>query len=104
MTNVIKAHLHSCLDKLLSTLDNGLCLSAKAKFQTNLMAISFMKRKPNVVTIEIKLETVDQIVIGVRGFFSGRAQQYRIVIRLSEKIDYPNHPWSQLVRTIGVLL
>ena len=90
MTNVIKAHLHSCLDKLLSTLDNGLCLSAKAKFQTNLMAISFMKRKPNVVTIETKLETVDQIVIGVRVFFLAERNNIALLF------DYPK---KSIIRT-----
>ena len=70
MTNVIKAHLHSCLEKSLSTLDNGLCLSARAfKFQTDLVTISYRKRKRNVVTIETNFEIIDRIVIAVRVSF-----------------------------------
>ena len=41
--------------------------------------------------IETKLETVDQLAIGVRISFLGMRFNIGIVIRLSEKIDYPNH-------------
>ena len=61
LSNVEKAHLHFYLDKSLSALDNGPCLSAKAfKFQANLVTMSSMKRKRNEETIKIKLETIDQ--------------------------------------------
>ena len=63
-----------------------------------------MKRKRNAVTIETKLETIDQLAEGARASFLVVRHNIGIVIRLSEKIDYPNHPWSQLVRIIGILL
>ena len=70
LTNVIKAHLHSYLEKSLSSLDNGLCLCAKAfKFYTNLVTMSSMKRKRKVVTIETKLEIIDQLAIGEKVSF-----------------------------------
>ena len=105
LTKVIKAGLHSYFEKLLSALDNGLCLCAKAsKFQTNLVTMSSMKRIRNVVTIETKLETIDQLAIGVRVSFLAVRNNIDIVIRSLEKINYPNHPWSQLVRKISILL
>ena len=105
MTYVIKAHQHSYIEKSLCALDNGPCLSAKAfKFQTNLVSMSSMKRKENVVTIETKLKSIDQLAIGARVSFLAARDNIRIVFRSSEKIDYSNHPSSQLVRTIGVLL
>ena len=59
-------HLHY-LEKSLSALDNKLFLSAKAsQFQTNLVTMSSMKRKQNVVMIKKKLETIDQLAIEVR--------------------------------------
>ena len=72
-TNVIKVHLHSYLEKLLSVHDNELCLSAEAfKF---LVTMSSVKRKRNVLMIETKLETIDQLAIGV-SLFSGSALQW----------------------------
>ena len=101
----MKAHLHFYLVKPLSALDNGLCLCAKAfKFQNNLVTRSSMKRKRNVVMTEIKLETTDQLAIGVRVLFWQCTTIYGDVIRLSRKIDHPKYLWSQLVRIIGVLL
>ena len=67
-------------------LDNGLCLSAKGfKFQTNPVTISSMKRKRNAVTIETKLETIDQLAIGVRVSFLPVRYNIGIVIQLSQK-------------------
>ena len=98
-------HLHFYLEKSLLELDNGLCVSTKAvKLQTNLVTMFSMKRKRNVVTIEAKLETIDQLPIEVSVSFLAVRYNIGIVIRLSEKIDYLNHPWSQLVQTIGVRL
>ena len=52
------------------TLHNGVCLGAKAfKFQTILVTMSSMKRKRNVLTIETKLEIIDQPAKGVSGSF-----------------------------------
>ena len=51
-----------------------------------------MKRKRNVVTIETKLETIDQLAMGVRVSFLTVRNNIGIVIRLFEKIDYPNNP------------
>ena len=66
-------------------LDNGLYLSANAfKFLTNLVTVPSMKRKWNVVTIETKLETIDQLAIGVRVSFLVVRCNIGIVIRLSE--------------------
>ena len=70
-----KAHLHSYLKQSLSsvtykkqkTLNNGLCLSAKASFQTDPVTMSSMKRKRNVVTSETKFEIIDQLEIGASG-------------------------------------
>ena len=105
LTNVINAHLHSYLEKSLSALDSGLCFSVKAfKFQTNLVTISSMKRKWNVVTIKTGLETIDQLAIGVWVPFLTVRYNIGNVIRLSERIDNPNRPWSHLVRTLVVVL
>ena len=56
------------------------------------------------MTIERKLETIDQLAIGVRVPFLAMNNNIGIVIRLSAKIDYANHPWTQLIRVIGVPL
>ena len=86
-------------------LNDGLCLSAKAfKYQTNLVTMFSMKRKWNVVMIETKLETIDQLAIRERVSFLAERYNICTVNRLSEEIEYPNHRWSQLVRVIGVLL
>ena len=66
--------------------------------------MSSMKKKRNVVTIKTKPETIDQLEIVVRVSFLAVCNSIGIAIGLFEKIDYPNHPWSQLVRIIGVLL
>ena len=55
--------------------------------------MSSMKRKRNVVTIETKLETIDQLAIRVKVSFPAVHYNTDIVIRLSEKINYPNHPY-----------
>ena len=68
-----------------------LCLSEKAlKFQTNLVATSFMERKRNVVTIEKKLEIIDQLAIGES--VSYLAACYNIVLLF----DYPK---KSIIRT-----
>ena len=86
-------------------LNNGLCLSAKPfKYQNNLVTMSFMIRKWNVVMIETKLETIDQLTIGERVSFLAERYNICTVNRLSEEIDCPNHRWFQFVRVIGVLL
>ena len=56
------------------------------------------------MTIDTKLETKDQLAIGVKVSFLAVRNNIGIVIRLSEKINYPNHLFSELVRMIGVLL
>ena len=85
LTNVIKVHLYSYLEKLLSMLDNRLCLKVKAfTFQTNLVTISSTKRKRNAVTIERKLETIYQLGIRVRVSFLAVSYNIVIVIQLSE--------------------
>ena len=53
------------------------------------------------MTIETTLETIDQLAIGARVSFLAVRYNIDIVIRLSKKIDYPNHPWSQSVQIIG---
>ena len=47
--------------------------------------MSFMKRKRNVVTIETKLETIDQLAIEVRVSFLAVRSNIGIVVRLSAK-------------------
>ena len=75
-------HLRFYLEKLLSALDNRLCLSAKAfEFQTNLVAMSSMKRKRNDVTIEAKLESIDELAIKVRVSFLAVHSNTGIVIQ-----------------------
>ena len=59
-----------------------------------------MERSDN----ETKLETIDQLAIGVRVSFLAVCNNIGIVIQLSEKIDFSNNPWFQLVRIIGVPL
>ena len=82
-----------------------LCLSEKAlKFQTNLVTTSFMERKRNVVTIEKKLEIIDQLAIGESVSYLAACYNIGIVIRLSEKIDYSNCLRFQLFWINGVLL
>ena len=54
--------------------------------------MSSMKRKRNVVTIEITRETTDQLAIGVGVSFLAVRCNIGIVIQLFEEIDYPNHP------------
>ena len=77
-------------------LDNGLCLSAKPfKLQISLVTMFSMKRKQNVVMIETKLETVDQLAIAVRISFLAVHSNIGIVIQISKKINYPKHPWCQ---------
>ena len=66
--------------------------------------MSFMKRKRNAVTIETKLEIIDQLHKTVSGSSLAARYNIDIIIQLSEKIDYPNQPLSQLVWIIGVLL
>ena len=53
------------------------------KFQTNLVTMFSMKRQWNVVTIETKLETIDQLAIGVRVSF--------LAVRnnMASLLDYP---------------
>ena len=54
-------------------------VSAKSfKCQTNLMTMSSMKRKRNAITIEKKLEVIDQLAKGVRDF--SLAVHYNICI------------------------
>ena len=68
-----------------------LCLSEKAlKFQTDLVTTSFMERKWNVVTIEKKLEIIDQLAVGESVSYLAACYNISIVIRLSKKIDYSN--------------
>ena len=94
----IKVHLHSFLEKSLSPLDNRWCLSAKAfKFQANLVTMSSIKRKRNVVTPETKLQTIDQLAIEVRVSFLACTTIFLLLL------DYANHPWSQPVWIIGIL-
>ena len=50
------------------------------KRKTNLVTMSSMKRNPNVVTIETKLETIDQLAIRVRFFFLAVRYNIGIVI------------------------
>ena len=74
-------------------IDNKRCLSAKDfKFQTNLVIMSSMKRKWNVVTIETKLEIIDQLEKGVSVFSLAVRCYVGIAIRLSEKVDFSYHP------------
>ena len=81
-------------------LDCRLCLSVKAfKFQTNLVTTSSMKRKRTVVTIEAKLEIINQPVIGASN--SSLAVHYNIGI--IDQLSKPS-PKSQLFWIIGVLL
>ena len=68
------------------------------------MTLSSRKRKRNLLTIETKLETKNQLAIRVSISFLAVRNNIGIVIQLSEKIDYLSHPWSQLVRIVGDLL
>ena len=46
------------------------------------------------MTIETKLEAIDELSIGVRVSFLAVRNNIDIIIRLSKKMDYPNNPWS----------
>ena len=73
-------------------LDNGLCLCAKAfRFQTNLVIMSSMERKRKIVTIETKLETIDQLAIGVRVSFLAVHDNLALLF---------NYPKKSIIRTI----
>ena len=47
--------------------------------------MSSMKRKQSIVVIETKLETIDQLAIGVRVSFLAEHYNIGVVVQLSEK-------------------
>ena len=70
--------------------------------------MSANKRKRNVLTVETKLEIINKLEMTTM-YNSPYLETMLFIaklyfVRLSEKISYPEHPWSQLVRIIGVLL
>ena len=75
-----------------------------SSFKVIFKIMSSMKIKRSIVTIETKLETIDQLAKSVRVSFLAVLYNIGIGFQLSEKIDYSNHLWSLLVRMIGVLL
>ena len=56
--------------------------------------MSSVKRKRNVVMIEMKLEIMDQLATGVGIYSLAVHWNIRIIIQSSEQINYPNHPDS----------
>ena len=55
-------------------------------------------------TIQKKLEFIDQPAKEVSGFSLAVRKNTGFIMRLFEKIGYPNHPRSQLIQIVDVLL
>ena len=61
------------------------------------MTVSFIKRKWNLLTIETKLETIDQLVIEVSISFLAVCYNIGFIIRLSEKNELSKPPLIQII-------